>query len=241
VAIGRRDDVHNPVLRGDLRARFGSHKLHLFQVFSLGVLGLLAFLGLPPELNRLDRADQTSLVVALLVVQVVLVTYLAAACAIQEIAVEGEKPAIDLIFGPFTRSAIVIGKSLGSLITIAYWLLQGAPLLVLAAGIRQYPIVDLFPPLALSAAIAWGVAQLALLASVTAEGDISREIAHWGAFFVIFVATLAHPAVSWANPVLAVVSAAQGSTSGLTAAAYAGLGVVCNSLTLVVLRRFTPA
>ena len=230
--------MYNPVLRGDLRARFGSHKLHLFQAFSLGVLGLLAFLGLPPELNRIDRADQTSLVVALLVVQVVLVPYLAAACAIQEIAVEGEKPAIDLIFGPFNRSAIVIGKSLASLITIAYWLLQGTPLLVLGAGIRGYPIVDLLPPLALSAAIAWGVAQLGLLTSVTAEGEISREMAHWGAFFIIFVATLAHPTVSWANPVLAVVSAAQGSVSGLACAAYVGLGVVCNSLTQVVLRRF---
>ncbi len=233
--------MNNPVLRGDLRARFRSHKLHIFQAFSLGVLGLLAFLGLPPELSRIDRSDQTSLVVALLVVQVVLVTYLAAACAIQEIAVEGEKPAIDLIFGPFNRSEIVIGKSLASLITIAYWLLQGAPLLVLAAGIRQYPIVDLLPPLALSTAIAWGVAQLGLFTSVTAEGEISREMAHWGALFIIFVATLAHPAVSWANPLLAVVSAAQGSVSGLAGAAYVGLGVMCNSLTHVVLRRFASA
>jgi ABC-type transport system involved in multi-copper enzyme maturation permease subunit len=139
--------VTNPVLRGDLRARFRSHKVHVLQAVSLGALGLLAFLGLPPELNQIDRSHQTSLVVALLVVQVVLVTYFASACAAQEIAVEGEKPAIDLIFAPFDPSAIVTGKSLASLITIFYWILQGAPLIVLAAGIRQFPVVDLLPPL----------------------------------------------------------------------------------------------
>jgi hypothetical protein len=77
--------------------------------------------------------------------------------------------------------------------------------------------------------------------SVTAEAEISRVLVHWGALFLVFVATLAHPAVSWANPILAVASAAQGSVSALACAAYVGLGVGCNSLTRVVLRRFASA
>ncbi len=203
------------------------------------MLGLLAFLGLPPELNQIDQSRGAGLDVALLAVQVVLVTYFASACAIQEIAVEGEKAAVDLVFAPFTPRTIVIGKSLASLVTIAYWLLLGAPLLVLAAGIRQNPIGSLVLPTTLIVVLAWGMTQIGLLYSIVVDAEFSRTLAHWGTLIVVFVATLVLPAsAGWANPVVAVARAAGGSISALSYAAYATVGVGCTCLAARLLRKF---
>lgn len=229
----------NPVLRGDLRARFASHKIRVIQLFYLSVLGLLAFLGLPPELNQIDQPRGASLDVALLAVQVVLVTYFASACAIREIAVEGEKAAVDLVFAPFAPGTIVVGKSLASLVTIAYWLLLGAPLLALASGIRQAPIGILLLPATLIAVLAWGMTQIGLLYSIVAESEFSRTLAHWGTLIVVFVATLALPASAWwANPVVAVARAAGGAIPVPSYAAYATVGVGCTCLAGRLLRKF---
>ncbi|HTD48590.1 MAG TPA: hypothetical protein VK881_15095, partial [bacterium] len=105
----------NPVLRGDLRARSGSPKVWVLEAIYLGVLGALVILGLPPELGRLAGSHEPSLYVAVLWVQIVLLTYFASACLAQEIAVDGEKAAVDLVFAPFPAGVIVGGKSLSSL------------------------------------------------------------------------------------------------------------------------------
>lgn len=232
----------NPVLRGDLRARFGSRKILALEIFYLGVLGMLTFLGLPPELAQVDPSRQASLANALLVVQVVLATYFASACAIQEIPVEGEKTAVDLTYGPFEPAVIVTGKSLASLFTILYWLLLGAPLVLLAARIRQEPIGDLIAVTAFIAIEAWAVAQIGMLYSILVEAEFSRMLAHWGTLLVIFVGTLALPAPArLANPVVAVAHAFGGELLTIVCLGYAALGVMGDYLAAVSLRRFAAA
>jgi ABC-type transport system involved in multi-copper enzyme maturation permease subunit len=234
--------VGNPILRGDLRARIGSRKILVIEIFYLAVLGLLTFLGLPPELAQIDVPPQAGLATALLVVQAVLVTYFASACAIQEIAVEGEKTAVDLTFGPFAPAVIVAGKSLASFLTILYWLLLGAPLVMLAARIRQEPIGDIVALTAFIAIEAWGVAQVAMLYGVVVESEFSRMLAHWGTLFLIFVGTLALPAPSrLVNPVDAVMHGTGGGALWFACLGYAVLGVLGDSVATVSLRRFASA
>ena len=232
----------NAVLRGDLRARRASRKILATEFFYLGILGLLAFLGLPPELNRPDAANTTSLGLALLGVQAVLVTYFASACAVQEIAIEGERPAVDLAFGPFSPRLIVGGKSLASLATIAYWLVLGVPLLILAVGIRHGSPVLLVGVSALVAAEAWGVAQIGLLYSILIDSEFSRSIAHWATLLAVFVGTLALPARDqWANPIVAVARAAAGEFPVEAAVTYLLLGLAAGGLAQVALGRYQRA
>lgn len=220
--------MENPVLRGDLRARSGSRKIWVLQAVYLGMLGALVFLGLPPELGRFTESNETSLYVAVLWVQIVMVAYFASACLIQEIAVEGEKAAIDLIFAPFSPATIVIGKSVSSLVTIGYWLVLGAPLLVLTTAIRQIPTVSLLPTASVIAVAAWGIAQIGLLYGVFFDAEFLRTVVHWATLLVIFVGTTLLPLpLHGLNPIVAVTDAARGLLPAVPMATYATIGVGC--------------
>jgi ABC-type transport system involved in multi-copper enzyme maturation permease subunit len=226
--VGPLPDRWNPVLRGDLRVRTGSRKLWAMQGVYLGILAVLVFLGLPPELGRIAESHEPSLYVAVLWVQVVLVTYLASAFAVQEIAVEGEKAPVDLLYAPFTPGTIVAGKSLAALATIAFWLLLGLPLLVLAMVIRQVPTSTLVPVTGLVAAMAWGIAQMGLLLGIVCEAEFSRTLAHWAMLAVVFVGTGSLPPLVRAlNPIVATTAAATGAFPAQTLAAYGLLGLAC--------------
>ncbi|TMI90656.1 MAG: hypothetical protein E6H00_06380 [Bacillati bacterium ANGP1] len=232
----------NPVLRGDLRARSRSPKVWVLEAVYLGVLGALVFLGLPPELGRLAGSRDPSLSVAVLWVQIVLLTYYASACLAQEILVEGEKAAVDLVFAPFPAAVIVGGKSLSSLVTILYWLLLGAPLLVLTAAIRQIPIGSLLSAAGLIAVVAWGIGQMGLLYSVLFEAEFSRTVAHWMTLLAIFAGTTLLPSsLRSLNPVEATTAAAGGFPPAIAVAAYAGLGAFCGLWTWGRLRRLAAA
>lgn len=221
-------DRWNPVLRGDLRARSSSRKLWALQAVYLGILGVLVFLGLPPELGRIAESHQPSLYVAVLWVQVVLVTYAASACLVQEIAVEGEKAPVDLLYAPFAPGTIVAGKSIASLATIAFWLLLGLPLLVLAMMIRQVPAGTLVPVAGLVAVMAWGVAQMGLLLNIVCEAEFSRTLAHWAVLAVVFIGTASlPPLIRVFNPIVATTAAAAGAFPLATLAAYGLAGVAC--------------
>jgi len=200
------------------------------------------FLGLPPELGRLAGSHEPSLYVAVLWVQIVLLTYFASACLAQEIAVNGEKAAVDLVFAPFPAGAIVGGKSLSSLVTILYWLLLAAPLLVLTTTIRQIPIGSLLSAAGLIAVVAWGIAQIGLLYSVVFEAEFSRTVAHWMTLLAIFAGTTLLPSsLVSLNPVEATTEAAGGFPPAMAVAAYAGLGVLCGIWTWGRLRRLAAA
>lgn len=204
--------VLSPVLRGDLRARARSRKVVAIEVFLLSVLAFLVFLGLPPELSQLERSREAGLGAALATVQLVLVTYFTSACAAQEISVEGEKSAVDLLWAPFSPGAIVVGKSLTSLVTPVYWLLLGLPIVVLAAAIRREPASSVLAVLGVTVAVAWAVAQWGLASSVLVESELSRTVLHWAILLGVFVVTLALPAsLRWINPIVAVGAAAGGA------------------------------
>ena len=226
--MGRTLDRGNPVLRGDLRARCGSRKVWILQAVYLGILGALVFLGLPPELGRFAESHETSLYVAVLWVQIVLVTYFASACLAQEIAVEGEKGPVDLLFAPFSPATIIAGKSLASLATIVFWLLLGVPLLVLTTAVRQLPTGTLIPVTVLIAVIAWGMSEVGLLYSILFEAEFSRILAHWATLIAVFVGTASlPPLVRSLNPIVATTAAAGGGTPLGPLAAYALLGIGC--------------
>jgi ABC-2 type transport system permease protein len=226
--VGPVPDRGNPVLRGDLRARSGSRKVWILQAVYLGIVGALVFLGLPPELGRFAESHETSLFVAVLWVQVVLVTYSASACLLQEIAVEGEKGPVDLLFAPFSPTTIITGKSLASMTTIVFWLLLGLPLLVLTTAIRQIPLSALMPVTVLIAVIAWGIAEVGLLYGILFEAEFTRTLAHWATLTVVFVLTASLPPGFRAlNPIVATTAAARGAPLWGTLPIYALLGIGC--------------
>ncbi len=240
--MGPVPDRWNPVLRGDLRARSSSHKLWALQGVYLGILGVLVFLGLPPELGRVAESHEPSLYVAVLWVQVVLVTYAASACLVQEIAVEGEKAPVDLLYAPFAPGTIVAGKSAASLVMIAFWLLLGLPPLVLAMAIRQLPAATLIPVAGLVAVMAWGVAQVGLLLNIVCEAEFSRTLAHWAMLAVVFIGTGSLPPLLRAlNPIVATTTAAAGAFPAGTLAAYGLLGIASAAGAYVRLSRMVAA
>ena len=234
--------VRNPVLRGDLRARGRSRRLWLLTLIFLGVTGALVFLGLPPELDRFAQSQAGSLYVAVLWVEFVLVTYGASACLIQEIAIEGEKSAVDLVFAPFPPATIVAGKSASSLTTIVCWLALAAPLLVLTTVIRQIPWPWVALSLATIAVVAWGIAQIGLLYDILFETEFSRTLAHWGTLLIIFIGTAALPPLLRAfNPIAAATAAAGGVPPLAPLGVYASLGAACAVGAYVRLRELPGA
>jgi hypothetical protein len=231
--------VNNAVLRGDLRARAASRKIFAIELFYLGVLGVLAWLGMPPELGAQAAERTASLTTALLVVQAVIVTYFVSACAAQEIAVETEKSPVDLVFAPFAPRAIVAGKSLAMLATVGYWLVLGAPFVALSAGIRQDSAAGLVSAGAFIAVVAWSMGQLGLWLGIAIESEFSRTLAHWGLLVLVFVGTLALPLpVRAINPVLGVAAAQSGAVFPLAYVAYLALGLVCDASAQIKLRRY---
>lgn len=240
--MGRVPGRGNPVLRGDLRARSGSRKIWILQAVYLGILGALVFLGLPPELGRFAESHETSLYLAVLWVQVVLVTYSASACLAQEIAVEGEKGPVDLLFAPFSPTTIIAGKTMASFVTIIFWLALGLPLLALTTGIRQIPTSALIPVTALIAVVAWGIAEVGLLYSILFEAEFTRTLAHWTTLTAVFVGTASLPtAFRSLNPINATTAAARGEPLWGPLAIYVLLGVGCALWALIRLRQMAAA
>lgn len=231
--------MNNAVLRGDLRARAASRKVVAIELFYLGVLGVLAWLGLPPELGAQTAERTASLTTALLVVQTVIVTYFASACAAQEIAVEGEKSPVDLVFAPFAPRSIVAGKSIATLATAAYWVLLGAPLIVLSAGVRQDSAAGVVRAEVFIVMVAWGMAQVALWLGTAIESDFSKALAHWGWLVTVFVGTLALPLpIRAVNPALGIGAAQSGTLPAAVYAVYIVLGIACDAGARLTLRRY---
>jgi hypothetical protein len=229
----------NAILRGDLRARAASRKIVAIELFYLAVLGVLAWLGMPPELGAQGGDRTASLTTALLVIQAVLVTYFTSACAAQEIAVETEKSPVDLVFAPFAPRAIVYGKSLATLATAVYWLILGAPLIALSAGIRHDSAAGVLRAEGLIAAVAWGMAQAGLWLGAAIDSDFSKALAHWSGLMVVFVGTLALPLPArLVNPVLAISAAQDGTLPAAAYVIYPALGITCALAARLTLRRY---
>lgn len=229
----------NPILRGDLRARAASRKIVAIELFYVGVLAVLAWFGMAPELGA-RAADQTaSLTTALLVVQGILVTYFVSACAAQEIAVESEKSSVDLAFAPFAPRTIIAGKSVATLVTVGYWLLLGAPLVALAAGIRRDPTAGVLGAAAFTGVMAWSMGQMGLWLGIAVESEFSRTLVHWSGLLLIFVGTLALPMPArTVNPVLGIAAAQSGTLSPAAYGGYIAFGLLCDAAARLSLRRY---
>lgn len=219
----------NPIFRNDMRFRLTSPKaISIFTIY-LSLLGALVMLALPPEVGRLDELRQEGLLRAMLIVQMVLVTYLTSAAACGEIAVDGEKSPWDLAASPFPSGVIARGKVATSLAFAATLVVVGLPIIVIIAAIRGEPLGPLLqvPMVGLPLAAAMGA--LGALYGAVFDSDFVRSFVHWLTLVVLIIATTALPA-PWSviGPVRALSEAAVGlrAETLLVAAAYLILAAV---------------
>lgn len=230
----------NPVLRADLRYRMGSPKAVTLHTIYLGLVAVLTFLSLPPELGRLDDLRGEGLLLALLVVSTVLTMYFASACACGEIAVEGEKSVADLAASPFPAGTVATGKVLaGSAFAVLQFALA-VPFLAVVAGMRGEPLAVVLRAgvIAIPAATATGAA--GTLYSAMLDSDFARSFAHWTTLLAIIVGANVLPA-PWdvLSPVRALAVVSGGSprpAAWVAAAVYVGIAAACAAL---IRRRIT--
>ncbi len=224
----------NPVLRADLRYRMGSPKAVTLHTIYLGLVAVLTFLSLPPELGRLDDLRGEGLLLALLVVSTVLTMYFASACACGEIAVEGEKSVADLAASPFSAGTVATGKVLaGSAFAVLQFALA-VPFLAVVAGMRGEPLAVVLRAgvIAIPAATATGAA--GTLYSAVLDSDFARSFAHWTTLLAIIVGANVLPA-PWdvLSPVRALAVVSGGSprpAAWVAAAVYVGIAAACAAL-----------
>ena len=135
------------------------------------------------------------------------------------------------------RGAAQIARA--TIATAGYWLLLGAPLVALSAGIRQDSAAGLLTAGVLIVVVAWSMGQLGLWLGIGIESEFSRTLAHWGCLLLVFVGTLALPLPARAvNPVLGIAAAQHGMLPVAVYAAYLAVGLACDAGALLALRRY---
>jgi hypothetical protein len=126
-----------------------------------------------------------------------------------------------------------------SFATAAYWVLLGAPLIALSAGIRQDAAAGLVRSEVFIAAVAWAMAQIGLWLGTAIESEFSRALVHWAWLLVVFVATLALPAPARIlNPVLGLSVAQNGTLPAAAYGVYVALGLAGDTGARFTLRRY---
>lgn len=228
----------NPVLRADLRYRMGSPKAVTLHTIFLGVVAVLTFLSLPPELGRLDELRGEGLLLALLVVSTVLTMYFASACACGEIAVEGEKSVADLAASPFPAGTVAAGKVLAGFAFAVLQFALAVPFVAVVAGMRGEPLVVVLRAAAIAIPAATGTGAAGALYSAVLDSDFARSFAHWTTLLAIIVGANALPA-PWdvLSPVRALAVVSRGTpqpAAWMAAAGYLCLAAVC---AVLILRR----
>jgi hypothetical protein len=190
----------NPIARGDLRARLGTHRGVWVQTIYLGICSTFLLLSLPPEIGRFELREP-NLLVAFLVVQLVAVTYLSSAFASSELALEGEKGLPDLALSAFTPRAIAVGK-LGSSALYAVFLAGvGLPLLTLAAALRGAALSAVMASSVLVVVVATAAGTWGAWLGGRFSSDFTRSFFHWLLLGAVFVGTaMVPPPWSLANP-----------------------------------------
>lgn len=148
------------------------------QTVYLGICGALLLLSLPPEVGRVAFSSADALI-ALLLVQLLAVTYLTSAMASGELGVEGEKGLPDLALSSFAPATIARGKLQSSAAFAAMLVASGAPLVVLAAvlrGDRLFPVVaaGVLTVIVAAAAGVWGAWLGGRFSS-----EFVRSVLHW--------------------------------------------------------------
>jgi len=189
----------NPVFRSDLRYRLTSRKAGTVVTVYLAVLGVLAFLSLPPDLGQLDELRHEGLLLAFLIVETVLAAYLTSASASGEIVIDGEKSVWDLAASPFPPGVVARGKVLTSAAFALLLIALATPFLAIVAGIRGEPlrVVARAAVVALPFVAALGV--LGALYAGTFESDFTRSFVHWLTLLLLVVGATALPP-PWDTP-----------------------------------------
>lgn len=190
----------NPVTRGDLRARFGTHRGIWVQTIYLAICSTFLLLSLPPEIGRFELRE-ANLLLAFLVVQLVTVTYLTSGFASAELALEGEKGLPDLALSAFSPGVIAAGKIQSSAAYALYLVAVALPLGVLAASVRGAPLPAIAWAGGLTVAVATAVGTWGAWLGGRFSSDFTRSSVHWMILAGVFVGTaLLPPPWSAANP-----------------------------------------
>lgn len=204
----------NPVLRSDLRVRLTSPKAGTMVTVYLAILGVLAFVSLPPDLGRLDDLRQEGLLLAFLIVETVLAAYLTSASACGEIAVEGEKSVWDLAASPFPPGVIARGKVLTSAAFAVLLVALAMPFMAIVAGIRGEPLGAVGRAAVVAIPFAAALGTLGALYAGVLDSDFTRSFVHWLTLVLLVVGATALPA-PWdlLSPVRLVILAARDGLS----------------------------
>lgn len=183
----------NPVWRNDLRQRFTSRKMSTVLSVYLAALALVAFFSLPPDLGRLDDLRQEGLLLAFLIIQSVLATYLTSATSSGEIAVAGEKGIWDLAASPFPAGVIARGKVMTSATFAGILLGLAWPVIAIVAGIRGEPLSAVARGALIGLPFAATLGALGVLYAGLIDSDTARTLVHWLTLLVLVVGATALP------------------------------------------------
>jgi len=190
----------NPIARGDLRARLGTHRGIWVQTIYLGICSTFLLLSLPPEIGRFELRE-ANLLLAFLVVQLVAVTYLTSAFASSELALDGEKGLPDLALSAFSPHAVAVGKLASSGAYACYLVVVGMPLVTLAAALRGAALGTVAAAGVLIIAVATAAGTWGAWLGGRLTSDFTRSFVHWGMLAGVFVGTtLLPPPWSLINP-----------------------------------------
>lgn len=238
----------NPVFRSDLRHRLTGPKAGAMITVYLVILGVFAFLSLPPDLGRLDDLRQEGLLLAFLVVETVCAAYLSSAAASGEIMGEGEKSVWDLATAPFPPGVVARGKLLTAAAYALLLTVLAAPFLAIVSGIRGESLAAAARATVVALPFIASVGALGALYGGVFESDLTRSAVHWLTLVTLVVgATVLPPPWDALSPVrLVMLAARDGLTPRVLAAAllYAGLAALAGAgiaRRVEAIRRFTPA
>lgn len=171
------------VVRGDLRARFGTGKgVGVQAVFALLVC-LATLLGLSPDA---DGATPSQVVGGVSIAILVAAAYVAVAISSGEIAIPGEKTLPDLVMSPFSAGEIVRGKAITSAVFAAHLALATWPAFYFLNALRDGSPWVAAAQAGVVAAVVWGFAAIGTWLSGAVEGDLVRSLAAWGLLAGVF-------------------------------------------------------
>ncbi len=204
------------------------------QTIYLAVCGALLMLALPPEIGRGELRD-ANLLLAFLVVQLVIVTYLTSGFASSELALEGEKALPDLVLSAFSPSEVAVGKIQSSAVYAGYLVAIALPLAVLAASLRGAPVSVIAPSGAVSIAVATAVGTWGAWLGGRFTSDFTRSFVHWALLVGVFAGTAwLSPPWSAANPLRVIELALHGGWTGVMGAVIAGYLAVAVAGSVVI-------
>lgn len=228
----------NPVARGDLRARAASATIRTTLTVYLGILAVLAFLSVPPDLGRLEDLRGEGLLLAYFVVQMALGAYVTSAVACGEITVDGEKSVWDLAVSPFSGATVALGKLVSTALFATVLFALATPFALMVAGLRGEGVWEALRPAVVSIPAATVLGSLATLYAAVIDADFARSFVHWTTLLGVIVGAAMLPApFALLSPVRALGAAVSQGLGPPVLAAAAGYALVAIAAAVATSRR----